>query len=105
MLSESLRQAGRWQFLGERIAAAVPIAVAVLALLLAAVALLVARRLSHELARPIAELVDWAGRLGRGEPLPAQGSGRRRDVKEVALLRNALRSAESEIGQNAEAGL
>lgn len=105
VLSESLRQAGRWSFLGERIAAAAPFAVAVLALLLAAVALLVARRLSRELARPIAELIDWAGRLGRGEPLPAQGSGRRRDVKEVAVLRNALRSAESEIREGRQRAL
>ncbi len=96
-LSESLRQAGRWNFIGQRIDAAAPIAVAALALVLAAIALLVSRRLARELARPIGELVEWAGRLGRGEPLPDAGTGPRREVVEVAVLRDALRSAESEI--------
>lgn len=96
-LSESLRQAGRWSFIGERIAAAAPIAVAALALLLAALALLVSRRLARELARPIGELVEWAGRLGRGEALPGPGATPAREVVEVALLRDAFRSAESEI--------
>ena len=97
-LSESLRQAGRWQFIGDRIGAAAPAALAVLVLALVALALLVSRRLARDVARPIGELVDWAGRLGRGEPLPAIDPVRR-DVKEVGALRSALRSAESEIEQ------
>lgn len=96
-LSESLRQAGRWEFLGARASAAAPVAVAIFGLLLAAVALLVSRRLARELARPIGELVEWAGRLGRGEPLPGEAPSRRHDVREVGLLRTALLSAESEI--------
>jgi len=97
-LSESLRQAGRWQFIGDRISAAAPAALIVLVIALAALALLVSRRLARDVARPIGELVDWAGRLGRGDTLPATDPVRR-DVKEVGVLRSALRSAESEIEQ------
>ncbi|MGD8277074.1 MAG: ATP-binding protein [Gemmatimonadota bacterium] len=96
-LSESLRQAGRWTFIGERINAAAPIVVAALAVFLAVLALLISRRLARELARPIGELVDWAGRLGRGEPLPGPEAVPGREVVEVAVLRDALRSAESAI--------
>ncbi|MGH7504892.1 MAG: hypothetical protein ACRELX_04555, partial [Longimicrobiales bacterium] len=52
-LSESLVQARRWSFLGERVATTLPIAVAISALLLALIALWISRRLARQLARPV----------------------------------------------------
>jgi nitrogen fixation/metabolism regulation signal transduction histidine kinase len=50
------------------------------------------------MASPINDLVAWAGRLGRGESLPAQnGNGRFREPAEIEVLRGALRHASNEI--------
>lgn len=68
-LSESLTQAQRWGFIGERIIAATPAAVLFLMLLIAAATWAVSRRLAREMARPIQELVGWSGRLAAGEPI------------------------------------
>jgi two-component system, NtrC family, nitrogen regulation sensor histidine kinase NtrY len=96
-LSESLVQANRWAFLGNRLAAAAPWLVGFVALTLVAIALLLSRRLSRQLARPIGELVDWAGRLGRGESLPPPSGRESGEPSEVLVLREALRNASAEI--------
>ena len=92
-LSASLVLARRWSFIGERAAAAVPFAAVTLALLLAALALIASRRIARELGRPIGELVDWTGRIVRGEPLPPPPVTERREVREFRVLREAFRVA------------
>ncbi|MEO5511314.1 MAG: histidine kinase dimerization/phospho-acceptor domain-containing protein, partial [Longimicrobiales bacterium] len=95
-LSSSLTQARRWNFLGHRVAAALPWVILVIAILLTGISLWISRRMARELARPIEELVGWAELMGRGEPLPAAVSSVR-DPAEVQMLRNALQGASQEI--------
>jgi signal transduction histidine kinase len=98
-LSESLGLANRWTYLGARLTAAAPLVVGLVALLLAGVAALVARRLARDLARPIEELTTWAPSMARGEALPPPGASEGTDVAEVRALRQAMRSASTEIGE------
>jgi len=95
-LSSSLMQANRWSFLGNRLAAALPALMGVYTVLLAVIVLLLSRWLARDLARPIGELVDWAERMGRNEPLPANGHDTGEPL-EVQVLRKALRNAAAEI--------
>lgn len=96
-LSESALLARRWTYLGERLASQLPIAVLVLSGVLTVVTLWVSRRLARGLARPIEELVEWAERLGRDEPLPEATPDEGRDTVEVQTLRQAFRSAAVEL--------
>ena len=89
-LSQSLTQARRWAFLGERFVAALPWLVLAAAGLLVALAYAATRQLARQLARPIEELVGVATALGRGEPLPELT---RASVREVRMLDAALRDA------------
>ncbi len=98
-LSQSLVQARRWQYLGERAAAAAPLVIGALVLLLASVALLLSRRLARDLAHPIEDLVAWAGRLGRSEPLPPPDRTEASEPHEVQVLRGALREASGQIAE------
>jgi signal transduction histidine kinase len=98
-LSESLVQARRWSFLGGRLASAMPVAIASIALILAALAFQVSRMLARDLARPIRDLVAWSGRMARDEPLPAPTKAEASEVAEVRTLREALRDASSRIGE------
>ncbi len=96
-LSESLRLAHRWDFLERRLASAVPAVALLFALALAWLALAASRRVARELARPIGELAEWAGRLAREEPLPDAAPTERREVAEVRALRAAFRGAAGEL--------
>jgi nitrogen fixation/metabolism regulation signal transduction histidine kinase len=99
-LSASLTQARRWSFLGHRAAVALPWIALVSALVLLSLSLWISRRMAAELARPIGELVGWADRMGRGEPLPAAPERESEEVDEVRALRAALRTASGEIMQS-----
>jgi two-component system, NtrC family, nitrogen regulation sensor histidine kinase NtrY len=92
-LSNSLLLARRWAFLGDQLASALPVLAFGLAITLAALALWVGRRIAVQVARPVKELAGWTEALGRGEPLPAVSPGEAHEVREVRLLRHALRSA------------
>jgi signal transduction histidine kinase len=98
-LSESLVQARRWSFLGGRLAMAMPLAIASIALILAALAFQVSRMLARDLARPIRDLVAWSDRMARDEPLPAPTKAEASEVAEVRTLRDALRDASARIGE------
>jgi two-component system, NtrC family, nitrogen regulation sensor histidine kinase NtrY len=98
-LSSSVVLARRWSFIGERLAGALPALALTLALLLAAAALWVGRRLSVQLARPILELAGWADRLAANEPLPEERAAERTEVREVRTLRQAMRLASVRIGE------
>lgn len=96
-LSASLIQAGRWSFLGNRVLGLLPWLVFAFALLLAAIALYVSRKLARELSRPINELVDWSDRIARDQPLPDPAPRERREVREVQSLRQSFRRAAVEL--------
>jgi signal transduction histidine kinase len=95
-LSESLTQARRWAFVGDQFLAALPWLVVFSALVLAGTAALASRLLARQLARPIEELVVVAGRMGRGEPLPAEPES---SIREVRVLDHALRDAAGRLAE------
>ncbi len=96
-LGESLVQARRWSFLGARVATLLPVAVAVSIVVLALLALWVSRRMARQLARPVRDLVQMTELLAAGQPLPEGQPPRRRDVREMRVLRDALRRAAARI--------
>lgn len=96
-LSQSLVQANRWSFLETRLIGAAPAVIGVVVLALVFTSLVVSRRLARQLASPIDELVVWAGRLGRGEPLPPEAAARDSEPDDFDVLRGALRHASVEI--------
>lgn len=98
-LSSSVLLARRWQFIGARIAAALPWAAFLLGVVLTALALWVGRRLAVQLARPIKELAGWAEQLPEGDPLPPPRPGEAGEVREVRALRDAMRVASVRIGE------
>jgi nitrogen fixation/metabolism regulation signal transduction histidine kinase len=98
-LSNSVMLARRWSFLGERLAALLPFLILGLAVLLAALALWVGRRLSVQLARPIRELAGWAESMADGAALPAPTAAEAREVREVRALRDAMRLAAVRIAE------
>lgn len=104
-LSSSLLLARRWAFLGERLVSFLPLVALLLGLTLAWLALLASRRVARELARPIHELVDWAGRLAHDEPLPAPSPDEKAEVEEVRVLRSAFRRASDELVEARERAL
>jgi two-component system, NtrC family, nitrogen regulation sensor histidine kinase NtrY len=98
-LSASLTQARRWVFVGDRFLAVLPWLVVGVAVALIAAAAAASRRLARQLARPIEELVVVAGRMGRGEPLPAEPQS---SLREVRTLDQALRHAATRLAEARE---
>lgn len=96
-LSSSLVQAQRWAFLGQRLTSLLPFVYVLLAIVLAAITLLVTRKLARDLARPFFELATWAEQLAREEPLPQPSPRERREVREVQALRQSIRRAADDL--------
>lgn len=99
-LSRSVGLARRWDLIAGRLANALPWVALVLGLSLGMVAALIARQLARGLSRPVGEVVDWAGRLSREQPLPAPGAAEDREAPEFSVLRTAFR----EMAQRLEEG-
>jgi hypothetical protein len=70
-LNRSLLQSRRYEYLLRRSQAVLPLATLLLGVMLVWLAVLAARSIARGLSRPVGELADWAGRVARGEPLPA----------------------------------
>ncbi len=98
-LSGSLVQARRWAYLGERLSDALPLVALGMVVVLAALALAASRSLARQIARPVGELVGWAERLSREEPLPEPRPGERRELRDLAVLRQAMRSASTALDE------
>ena len=96
-LRTSVTQARRLQLLVERAVPVVLLFALALALAMGLVASRVAGHLSRQLSRPLGELVDWAGRIGRGETLP-EGPPRR-GAPEFEMLRQRMRRMARELEQ------
>jgi signal transduction histidine kinase len=98
-LSESLVQAQRWSFLGSRLATIAPLLVLSIGLIVVLLSLLASRRIAHAIAWPVQDLVAWADRMARGEPLPPPAEAEAREVREVQRVRSALRAAADQIAE------
>jgi signal transduction histidine kinase len=96
VLTASLQQSRRWAFLNQRVLELIPAVALVLAALLVWLAVRSARGIARELSRPIRELVEWAGRVARQEPLPA-AAPEGRETGEFAVLRDAFRAMAVEL--------
>jgi len=98
-LSRSIQLARRWDLIAGRLAAALPVFAVFLGLFLAGLAAWIARRLARGLARPVNELVDWADRLAREQPLPATIPADDQGPPEFAVLREALRETAARLAE------
>ncbi len=88
-LSLSVRRARQTQAFRYAIAGTLAGLAAGLAALVAGGAVRLAGHLSRQLSRPIDELVDWTGRIARGEALPEASEAK--GAPEFHLLRGAFR--------------
>jgi signal transduction histidine kinase len=104
-LSAALLQSGRWEYLNQRALTVIPVASLVLSLLLVLLAVRAARGIARELASPIRELVGWAGRIAREEPLPPAPEGAEEGRGEFGVLRDAFRGMETEIAASRKKAL
>lgn len=94
-LRASAVQALRLRYLASRAFEVVLVASILAVALLVLVTSRVAGHLSRQLSRPLAELVDWTGRIGRGEPLPDEAAGR--GAPEFEVLRQRMRVMAGEL--------
>jgi len=90
-LSRSVGLARRWDLIAGLLARALPLVALVLGLSLGLVAAWAARELARHISRPVDEVVDWAGRLAREDPLPQPSSVEQREPPEFSVLRGAFR--------------
>jgi signal transduction histidine kinase len=96
VLTASLQQSRRWEFLSGRALRVIPVVALLLAALLVGLAFRIARGIARELARPIRELVGWAGIIAREEPLPPGGDAEPARG-EMAVLHDAFRAMAAEL--------
>lgn len=98
-LQASLEQALRFRYVGQRALPVVVVVSLTVVGILVFLASRVAGHLSRQLGRPLAELVEWTGRIGRGEKLPEVAA--RRGAPEFEVLRQRMRqmSHELELGR------
>jgi signal transduction histidine kinase len=94
-LEASLEQALRFRYVGRQALPVVVVVSLVVVGLLVLIASRVGGHLSRQLGRPLAELVEWTERIGRGEPLP-EGPARR-GAPEFEVLRQRMREMAQEL--------
>ena len=94
-LQASLEQALRFRYVGQRTLPLVVLVSLVVVGMLVLVASRVGGHLSRQLGRPLAELVEWTERIGRGEVLPEGPS--RRGAPEFEVLRHRMREMAREL--------
>lgn len=99
-LSASLLQAGRWEYLNQRVLGVIPVLALLLTVGLVVLAVRASRRMARELASPIRELVGWSERLARDEPLPDEDPAEGADGGDFAALRQAFRTMADEIARS-----
>lgn len=98
-LSRSVNLARRWDLIAGRLASALPWVALVLGLSLGLAAALTARQLARQLSRPVDEVVDWAGRLSREEPLPQTSPVHQHGAPEFSALRDAFRNMAAKLAE------
>lgn len=95
-LSESVRQSRLYSFVAQRAVQILPVAALLAVLLVAILSAVAARRVSKRLGGPVGELVEWTRRVAAGQPVPAREEDRR-PFREFRVLREAVRTAASEL--------
>jgi len=100
-LTSSVTQAKRFEYLARQTGPALLVVGLLLLALLAYLASRIAGHLSRQLSRPLDELVGWADRIARSEPLPDAST--HRGAPEFGVLRERMRSMASELERGREA--
>lgn len=95
-LSASVRWSRLYALVTERLLGLLPLAALVAGVVIAALSAWAARGIARGVARPVSELVDWTGRIGRGERLPPDPGGGG-GAAELRQLRDALRSMAADL--------
>jgi two-component system nitrogen regulation sensor histidine kinase NtrY len=98
-LSRSVNLARRWDLIAGRLARALPWVALVLGLSLGIAAALTGRQLARQLSRPVNEVVDWAGKLSREEPLPGPSPAHEHGPPEFSALRDAFRNMAARLAE------
>ncbi len=96
-LSASVTLSRRYSFVASRTLSQLPVVAIGTAIGIALLALFAARHLSRTFSRPVVDLVGWTQVLARAEALPPASRDPRREVAEIAELRNALRTMAGEL--------
>jgi len=96
-LTESVRYSRLYTFLVERALQLLPLLSVAIAIFIAVLAFLTARRLARGLSRPVSELVGWTGRIARHEPLPDPIPAEDQEVQEFSALRSGLRDMATQL--------
>jgi signal transduction histidine kinase len=104
VLTASLEQSRRWEFLNRRVLQLIPVVAVLLAALLFWLAVRFARGIARELSRPTRELVEWSGKVARGEALPPPTAAPR-ETGEFTVLRDAFREMAAELRSSRERAL
>jgi signal transduction histidine kinase len=106
-LTASLVQARRWHYLIRRAVVVIPIVALIFGALVVWIAVRASASVARRLSRPIRELVGWAQRIARQEPLPAPGPDEQgeRGAAEFGVLRRALRTMDAELRESRERAL
>jgi signal transduction histidine kinase len=106
-LTASLVQARRWHYLIRRAVVLIPIIALIFGALVVWIAVRASASVARRLSRPIRELVGWAQRIARQEPLPAPGPDEQgeRGAAEFGVLRRALRTMDAELRESRERAL
>jgi signal transduction histidine kinase len=106
-LTASLVQARRWHYLIRRAVVVIPIIALIFGALVVWIAVRASASVARRLSRPIRELVGWAQRIARQEPLPAPGPDEQgeRGAAEFGVLRRALRTMDAELRESRERAL
>ncbi|UCF19873.1 MAG: HAMP domain-containing histidine kinase [Gemmatimonadota bacterium] len=104
-LSRSVGLARRWDLIAGRLSDALPWVALVLGLSLAAIAAWTARQIARGLSRPVAQVVDWADRLAREEPLPAPRPAESVGPPEFSQLRGAFRHMAERLAEGKQQAL
>lgn len=94
-LTESALRARQLNFVTRRAPTVALVAAIVVVLVFGLIASRVADHLSRNLGRPLRELVSWAERIGRGEPLP--DGPPRKGAPEFEVLRTQMRTMAREL--------
>lgn len=102
-LASSVTQASRFEYLARQTGPVLFLLGLFLLALLAYLASRIAGHLSRQLSRPLDELVGWADRIARGQPLPDAHA--RRGAPEFGVLRDRMRTMAHEIDRGRDAAI
>jgi nitrogen fixation/metabolism regulation signal transduction histidine kinase len=96
-LSESVQFSRIYTAVLQRFVRLLPLLALAVGILIIVLATAAARRLARAMSRPVEELAGWSELIATGEPLPGDSPTREREVVEITLLRDSLRTMAADL--------